>query len=370
MLVFFIIGIFLAFFLAFLIFTKKDKRISDRILFAWMVVIGLQLLGYYTYSLGNWHAHPHTIGIAHPLPLAQGPFLYLLILYTIKKKERFCWKDYLHFAPVLLMYIYMLPFFLGHSGNEKIQLNVQVHITDSVFMLVSKVMYIFSGFSYLTLSFYLLKHRRQSSGNDDIGNLFALHYYLACGVCAVFMLAAILYMMQEVGIIPVTVNVEYIIYSGATLCLLFLCVYTIRNTSFLSVLEENEDDAHNFYAIEEEVDLYVDRLSKVMNLQKPYLDPDLNAETLSALSCVPKRSLSIVIKKFGFNNFNDFVNSYRIAEFKRKIEEPYYAKFDIFSVAYDSGFRARSTFYDNFKRLTGETPSAYIKKRAKRDNSR
>ena len=365
MLVFFIIGIFLAFFLSFLILAKKEKRISDILLLAWLTVIGLQILGYYAYSLGNWQEHPHTIGIVHPLPLAHGPFLYLFVVFSINKEKRFCWKDCLHFVPVLLMYIYMLPFFLGISGYEKIIMNEQEAMADSVFITISRLLYIVSSFSYLTVSFCLLKKKVPSSRNFIRDNDYIFQYYIACGVSTIFLFAALMYLLQGTGIIHRDVNVEYFIYSVVSVCLLCISVYLVKNTGYLSDMEGNGDTIHNFYVDEEEIDLYVDMLNEVMSLHKPYLDPDLTAETLSEISCIPKKLLSQIIKKFGYNNFYDYVNFYRIEEFKRKVGEPYYKKFDIFSIAYDSGFRARSTFYDNFKRLTGETPSSYINKREK-----
>ena len=370
MLAFFIIGIFLAFFLAFLILVKKEKRISDKLLLAWLIVIGLQILGYYTYSFGNWQEHPHTIGIIHPLPLAHGPFFYLMVIFTISKEKRFGWKEYMHFTPVLLMYIYMLPFFFGRSGYEKIIMNGQEALADSIFIKISRLIYIVSAFSYLIVSYFLLKKKLRSSGSYVRDNIFVLQYYIACGLFIIFLFAAAMYFLQGIGIIPGKVNVEYNIYSVAVCCLFIVSVYMVKNTGYLSDMVENGDLAHNFYGDEEDIDLYVDRLNKVMNLQKPYLDPDLNAETLADLSCIPKKFLSRIIRKFGFNNFYDFVNSYRIEEFKRKVGKPDNKRFDIFSLAYDSGFRARSTFYDNFKKLTGETPSDFIRKRKNNEKRR
>jgi AraC-like DNA-binding protein len=368
MFVLFIIGTFLAFFLAFLILIKKDKEISDKLLLSWLIVIGLQIFGYYTYSLGNWHDHPHTIGIVHPFPLAHGPFLYLVVAFSIKYKERFVWKDWLHFAPVLLMYVYMLPFFFGHSGSEKIIMNGQEAMADSIFIRFSRLLYVVSGFSYLAVSFSLLKKKVPSiiglKKNDDI----VFQYYIVYGVGTIFMILAVVYLFQRIGVIPGNINVEYIIYSVAVFCLFGISVYIVKDTGYLSNLEGNNDIGNNFYIDEEELNLYVDILGKVMNSQKPFLDPDLNAEKLSEICCIPKKKLLGIIKKTGFNSFADFINFYRIEEFKRKVGEPYYEKFDIFSIAYDSGFRVRSTFYHNFKKLTGETPTKFITQRDKNNN--
>jgi len=325
-------------------------------------VIGLQIFGYYTYSLGNWHDHPHTIGIVHPFPLAHGPFMYLVVAFTIKYKERFGWKEWLHFVPFFLLYIYMLPFFFGHSGSEKIIMNGQEAMADSVFIRFTKLLFVVSGFSYLAVSFYLLKKKVPSIIGIKRNDGLVLQYYIVYGVGAIFLILAAMYLLQGIGIISRNINVEYIIYSVAVFSLFGISVYIFKDTGYLSNFGKTGDNLHKLYNNDEEIDLYVVRLNEIMDTKKPYLDPDLNTEKLSEMCCIPKLSLTRVINKFGYNNFYDFINYYRIEEFKRKVADPEYAKYDIFSIAYDSGFRARSTFYDNFKKLTGEKPSNYIAK--------
>ena len=75
------IGIVLSFFLAILLFSKKDKTLTDNILSFWLVTIGIHLTGYFLYYNGYWELYPHLIGITAPFPLFYGPFLYLYLIY-------------------------------------------------------------------------------------------------------------------------------------------------------------------------------------------------------------------------------------------------------------------------------------------------
>ena len=43
----FVIGIFLCFFLAILLFSKKSPSLSDKVLGVWLMCIGVYLLNYY-----------------------------------------------------------------------------------------------------------------------------------------------------------------------------------------------------------------------------------------------------------------------------------------------------------------------------------
>jgi len=61
------IGIVLAFFLGTLLFSKKDKALTDNILSIWLIAIWIHLTGYFLNYKGYWDIYPHLIGVT---PLA------------------------------------------------------------------------------------------------------------------------------------------------------------------------------------------------------------------------------------------------------------------------------------------------------------
>jgi AraC-like DNA-binding protein len=61
-------------------------------------------------------------------------------------------------------------------------------------------------------------------------------------------------------------------------------------------------------------------------------------------------------------NFYDYINTLRIEEFKRLISIPDNQKFTFMALAYDCGFNSKSAFNRFFKKSTGLSPSAYIRK--------
>ena len=82
------IGNVLSFFLGVLLFSKKNKVLSDTILSIWLMIIGIHLTSSFLYYNGYWEIYPHLIGITAPFPLFYGPFLYLYVLYSIKSKSK------------------------------------------------------------------------------------------------------------------------------------------------------------------------------------------------------------------------------------------------------------------------------------------
>lgn len=65
----------------------------------------------------------------------------------------------------------------------------------------------------------------------------------------------------------------------------------------------------------------------------------------------------------GFNvNFNDYVNSLRIAALIQQLKAGEHHTRTLLALALDCGFNSKSTFNRAFKKLTGLTPLEYIRK--------
>ncbi|MBZ0099838.1 MAG: hypothetical protein K8F30_12170, partial [Taibaiella sp.] len=151
----FISGIFLSFFIVFLLLTKKQKALSDKILSIWLAIIGIHLLGYYYYQIGYWELYPHLIGTTVPFPLLHGPMLFLYTLYSLRNDHKIRKIDFLHFAPAVAAYLYMFNFFFFYTAEEKRMID-RGEIQDySLFALVLLIVILISGISYSVLAYRL-----------------------------------------------------------------------------------------------------------------------------------------------------------------------------------------------------------------------
>lgn len=104
-----------------------------------------------------------------------------------------------------------------------------------------------------------------------------------------------------------------------------------------------------------------ERVSAMMSESKPYLRPELGLSELAAeLSMAPRR-LSELINDCFQKNFSDFVNSYRIEDAKRRLQDPAVDE-SILEVMYTAGFNSKSVFNAAFKLKTGFSPSQYRSK--------
>ncbi|HPB06002.1 MAG TPA: hypothetical protein PKX60_07160, partial [Prolixibacteraceae bacterium] len=239
----FIIGIFLTFFLQFLLLTRKNKSLPDRILGIWMFVIGLHLFSYYIYHLGYWDKYPHLTGITHPFPLLHGPFLYLYVVFSVRKDQHFRPKDFLHFTPALLSYLYMIPYFFFYSEEKKRMVDSGELSDFRVFMLFSLFGFIVSGITYAILAFRLTKKLDEvihdNFSYDEKINLNWLRYCIL-GMFGVFLTVGILSALQYLFKIQLPFNPDMVYYSEVILFIFFVGYFGIRHEGIFSENPESE----------------------------------------------------------------------------------------------------------------------------------
>lgn len=101
-------------------------------------------------------------------------------------------------------------------------------------------------------------------------------------------------------------------------------------------------------------------LLNYMSSSKCFLEPDVNLDDIADKLNVTKHNLSQVINTKSGSNFYSFINTYRVEEFKKAIENNLYPNFTLIAIAMECGFRSSSSFYSVFKKITGKTPKQYM----------
>ncbi len=113
---------------------------------------------------------------------------------------------------------------------------------------------------------------------------------------------------------------------------------------------------------EEDFVRYKAQLLNHMEAEKPYLNNDLSQSDLAEQLGISSHHLSEVLNS-GFNqNFYNFVNSYRVLEAQKLMDNDTTKEFKILAFAFDAGFKSKTSFNRVFKTHTGLTPSEYRKK--------
>ncbi|PKP15351.1 MAG: hypothetical protein CVU06_16725, partial [Bacteroidetes bacterium HGW-Bacteroidetes-22] len=102
------------------------------------------------------------------------------------------------------------------------------------------------------------------------------------------------------------------------------------------------------------------KLSEMIEKDKIYLDSDLTLRRLAINLSTNTTYLSKLINQKYQQNFNSFINKYRIKESIRLMEHPENANLTLEALSERAGFNSKSSFNTFFKKYTGYTPTAYL----------
>lgn len=111
----------------------------------------------------------------------------------------------------------------------------------------------------------------------------------------------------------------------------------------------------------EECQRLTEKLEALMLRDKPYTNPDLKIADLATMLGRSAHTLSYLFNQHLNRNYYDYINDYRIEEFKRLINEDEYSKYTLGALAELCGFSSRASFFRYFKKATGITPNEYIR---------
>ena len=96
-----------------------------------------------------------------------------------------------------------------------------------------------------------------------------------------------------------------------------------------------------------------------MASSKPFLNSNLTLQQLASDLTITPHILSQVINDQYNLNFFDFVNQYRVQEFREIVLNPKYENFSLLGIALECGFNSKTAFNRIFKKSTGLTPSQF-----------
>ena len=102
-------------------------------------------------------------------------------------------------------------------------------------------------------------------------------------------------------------------------------------------------------------------LDQLMQDQAPYLNPQLSLRKLAKLAGFHPNYLSRLINECTGHNFAEYTNSYRLAAFAQKAQNPAKQQLTLLALAYECGFNSKTVFNTYCKKATGMTPSTYWK---------
>ncbi len=132
--------------------------------------------------------------------------------------------------------------------------------------------------------------------------------------------------------------------------------------------QPDKGDAHKYGRVkidDDECERIVRRMKGLLEKNKMYTNPELKMSDVADRLDVSASKLSLVFNLYLNENYYDFINRYRINEFKRLIAEGEYDRYTLTALSEKCGFK-KSTFFSSFRKFEGMTPTEYLKKKGVR----
>ncbi len=351
--------------------SKPKNSDSDRILMLWMGIISLQLGFYYDNLSANpiFPGYLQLLGLS--LPLINSPVLYFYIR-SLSLGAFFKWKSILiNLLPFLIFNC--IAFSIHYTNTDYLYLKDGFPHFSSALNLefsysLTALLALIPGY-YTILSFILLlRHQKRLPDNYSYTEKINLNW-LKWIVISLLILFIGLFLFIKYGVryglvgypnlfaVVGAILTIYVFFIG--FCGLHQDAVFNANRSLQENLNEEDIIAVNYKnsgLSDEKADQIFMRLKLHMDKEKPFLKEDLSLAMLAGELGITANQLSQVINQKSGSNFFNFVNSYRVMAVKEKFKDPALAAYSILGIAYDSGFRSKSSFNKIFKETTGQTP--------------
>ena len=327
-------------------------RFRNVVLAFFLAGLGYLNLFVYLYHTGQIFDYPNYFMILLPIEISLGPLLYLYVLTFIKNKQKFYYQDILHFVPLFLCLVFLIPY--SFAPNEMKKELVRALLLQGEFkffqIVTSSIASVLLPITYISLSIWQIWFRKPSENPAYQILLFLISMLI------------IWVFMGFVGIVgAVSGSSKLLEFANVITSIVIICFYIIAQKYPYLIQYGTIPNKKKPYAKSHLNNIDIKNINRqlkiIMEDEKLFCDEDLSLGRLSDAIGITKHQLSEFLNEYHKQNFNNYVNSFRINEAKKiLVEEP---KRQILSIALAVGFNSYSAFHSTFKKLIGISPAEF-----------
>ncbi len=361
-------GYFLALLLALLLWFRgwQEERLSDKFLGFVLFFLGMEIQDY-TFGFAGinilWEKFD---GFPRYFTLAFAPTIYFYLKAQINRDFRFKGIHFLHYLPYLIYFLINFVVFLqgktAVNNFRSSEISYWLGWLETIAQWVSYIYYFYQ--SLRIYKQYRLWTETQFSDTEVISFVWLRNFIYLIIAGEVFKLAWSI-ADKALGNLPFEqdwwwhlLTVFIICYVGikgyAQVQPLRLAFHAKEVVAANAITDEAPiESRENSYAF------LKPKIENIMQENKLFLEPELSLSELATKLKTNSSVLSAAINSNFGKNFNDFVNEYRVEEFKKQIKLPENRNYTLLAVAFDCGFNSKATFNRAFKKFTGQAPSRF-----------
>ncbi len=357
---------------------KQGKKQKDYLFLSWILATLLQIT-FYQITIYSFELRGILAILSFGLPLLGAPLLFLYIVALSGYKVT--WHTLAkHIAPYFI-FVIILVVLQNISKVELIATNGHFPLPENapLWMQYYAIPLAISGLAYCIWDVLLLrKHRKTIATFFSFDEKIDLKWvtYIVYSYFILFLLSSFLiFGATQFQLFTISNAFAFV---GFTLSVMLIAFgfYGFRQTAIFSNLDIQNTQSIDLESskiettsytksglTQDRIVSYADQISEHMKNEKPYLKDDLTLSILATQTKLSNAHLSQVLNQHFQLNFYDFVNQYRIEESKEMLLSSAYDKLSVLGIAFDCGFKSKSSFNRYFKKYNGMSPSEFKKKK-------
>lgn len=286
-----------------------------------------------------------------------GPLIFLFVRAYIFPQQNFSKKDYWHFLPVLIEFLF--SFFIKSQNfywDGTRESLTWAGYWGYVLWMHTPFMYLVAGLMillYARKSAHLLKGAEQKESVSLIAEnlrwikqlLLVLSIY-----SGIFLLVVLVdffffnYAFTHFDFYPPFLALAAITY--------WIGLQGFTNRAKVPYKKKKMASSQNQEILQE----LADRLLQSMKKDKLYTDPDLSLRSLAQEFEVKPYLITESLNQILGKSFKQFINEYRLAEVKEMLASNQFENFTLLGIAYEAGFNSKASFNRVVKQMTGKSP--------------
>ena len=363
-------GYFLALLFAVLLWYRgwQEERLSDKFLGFVMFFLGMEIQDYTFGFAGINILWDDLFGFPRNFALAFAPTIYFYLKAQINRDFKFKTKHLLHYLPYFTYFLVNIVFFVqGRKAVEKFytsEITYWLSWLETLSIWASYVYYFYQ--SLRIYKEYRSWTETQFSDTESISFVWLRNFIYLIIVGEVFkfgwnitdrLLGDLPYEKDWWWHLLTVLIICYVGIKGFAQYQPLRLAYSSKSLVQQEIIAENEGKPQSTLK-ENEYESMKPKIENIMQESKLYLEPELSLSDLAMKLKTNSSVLSAAINTNFGKNFNDFVNEYRVEEFKKQVKLPENQNYTLLAVAFDCGFNSKATFNRAFKKFTGQAPKA------------